>query len=110
MSLKYSVIVVAYKDIPEDVKTSIKQYSIREIDEASDIVTFCNYGRQFDQDARACIYLEWYEKNILKHLASGYEVVLLEVPYSANKSVLESLKEIDERFGEHLLVIEHDDI
>lgn len=110
MSVKYSVVVVAFRDIAPEIEETVMKYSIREIDEPSDIVTFCNYGRQFNQDARACIYLEWYEKNILKHLSEGYKVVLLEIPYSADKSVMESLNAIDESLGDHLLVIEHDEI
>lgn len=110
MSIKYSVVVVAYKDVTPEIEAIVKKHSIREIDEPSDIVTFCNYGRQFNQDARACIYLEWYEKNILKHLSEGYDVVLLEIPYSSDKTVMEVLNTIDEKLGDHLLVIEHDEV
>ncbi|GAU78143.1 hypothetical protein [Fusibacter sp. 3D3] len=110
MSIKYSVVAVAYKDVTPDVEAIVKKHSIREIDEPSDVVEFSNYGRQFDQDARAGIYLEWYQKNILKHLAEGYNVVLLEIPYSSDKSVMEVLNSIDEKLGDHLLVIEHDEV
>ncbi len=110
MTVKYSVVVVAYKDITDDVKEQISKHSIRKIDEASDLQTFCNYGRQMSQDTRACIYLEWYQKNILSYLGKGYEVVLLEIPHAQNKSVIDALNEIDERLGDQVLVIEHDEV
>lgn len=110
MSTKYSVVVVAYKDVSKEVEEIVGKYSIRLIDEASDLVNFCNYGRQFDQDSRACIYLEWYQKNILEYLSRGYTVVVLEIPYSSNKPIVDNLRDIDEQLGDQLLVIEYDEV
>ncbi len=110
MKSKYTVAVVAYKDVTEEIEKKISDYSIRMIDDVSDLTTFCNYGRNFDQDARACIYLEWYQKNILKYLGMGYKVVLLEIPFNSNQPIIDALRAIDEELGEHLLVIEHDDV
>lgn len=110
MGNKYSVVVVAYKDISPEVEEKVKRYSVRYIDEASDLVNFCNYGRQFDQDSRVCIYLDWYEKNILKYLGKGYVVVVLEIPFSSGETVIDALNAIDLELGDNLLVIEHDDV
>ena len=110
MSAKYSVVVVAYKDISSEVEEIVGKYSIRVIDEAADLVNYCNYGRQFDQDSRTCIYLEWYQKNILKYLSKGYKIVLLEIPFSSNKPIVDNLRDIDEKLGDQLLVIEYDEV
>lgn len=110
MSKKYSVVAVAYKDISEEVKTRISEYSIRKIDEVEDFQTFSNYGRQLSQDTRSDIYVEWYHKKILEYLGKGYEVVILEIPHLSSQPVVEALREIDEAFGEQVLVIEYDEV
>lgn len=110
MSKKYSVIAVAYKDISEEVREQISKYSIRKIDEVEDFQTYSNYGRQLSQDTRSDIYVEWYHKKILDYLVKGYEVVILEVPHSASQPVVEALREIDEAFGDQVLVIEYDEV
>ncbi|MGX8796883.1 hypothetical protein ACR6HW_12490 [Fusibacter sp. JL298sf-3] len=110
MTSKYSVVAVAYKDITDDVRETIGKYSIRKIDEASDLQTFSNYGRQLSQDTRTEIYLEWYQKKILAYLNKGYEIMLLEIPHSSSKPVKEALNDIDKALGEQVLVIEEDDV
>lgn len=110
MTKKYSVVAVAYKDVTPEVLEQISKHSVRKINEASDLNTFCNYGRQMSQDTRVCIYLEWYQKNILSYLGKGYQVVLLEIPHASNQPVVDALREIDEALGEQVLVIEHDEV
>lgn len=110
MKYKYTILAVAYKDIDQEVEKKINAYSIRKIDEADDLATYCTYGRQFDQDSRVCIYLEWYQNNIRKYLGEGYVVVLLEIPYNSNEPIVRALNEIDIELGDKVLVIEHDDV
>jgi hypothetical protein len=110
MNYKYTILAVAYKDVTEEVEKKINEFSIRTIDETDDLVSYCTYGRQFDQDSRVCIYLEWYQNNILKYLAEGYKIVLLEIPFNSNEPIVKALEQIDIELGEQVLVIEHDDI
>lgn len=110
MQYKYTILAVAYKDVSEEVVKKISEYSIREIDASDDLVNYCTYGRQFDQDSRVCIYLEWYQNNILSYLAKGYKVVLLEVPFNSNQPIVDALKAIDVELAEKVLVIEHDNV
>lgn len=110
MGTKYSVVVVAYKDVSPEVEAIINAKSIRMIDEESDLVNFCNYGRQFDQDSRVCIYMGWYKKNIMTYLVKGYKVVILEIPFASNKPIVEALKDIDKDLGDQVLIIEYDEI
>ena len=107
---KYTILAVAYKDIAADVEAKINAHSIRTIEEADDLTTYCTYGRQFDQDSRVCIYLEWYQNNILNYLGKGYKVVLLEVPYNSNQPIFEALKQVDIELGDKVLIIEHDNV
>ncbi len=110
MSNKYTILAVAYKDISPEVETKINAYSVRMIDEASDLVNYCTYGRQFDQNSRVCIYLEWYQKNILNYLGKGYKVVLLEIPFNSNEPIVNAIDQLDIEFGDKVLVIEHDNV
>lgn len=110
MKYKYTILAVAYKDVEPEVEKKINAYSIRKIDEADDLASYCTYGRQFDQDSRVCIYLEWYQNNIRKYLGEGYVVALLEIPYNSNEPIVRALNEIDIELGDKVLVIEHDDV
>lgn len=110
MSHKFSVVLVAFKSVTPDVEAIISEKSIRTIDEPSDLVSLSSYGRQFDQNSRFNIYLKWYQENIKKYLGLGYKIVVLEIPFASNKSTLETLKEVDERLGDQVLIIEHDDV
>ena len=110
MTYKYTILAVAYKDVEPEVEAKISAFSIRKIDETDDLTNYCTYGRQFDQDSRVCIYLDWYQQNILKYLGNGYKVVLLEVPFNSNEPIVKALNEIDIELGDKVLVIEHDNI
>lgn len=110
MKYKYTILAVAYKDIEPEIEAKINAYSIRKIDEADELKNFCTYGRQFDQDSRVCIYLEWYQKNILKFLNDGYVVVLMEIPFNSNEPIVKAFNEIDIELGDKVLVIEHDNV
>ena len=108
MSHKYTILAVAYKDVSPEIEAKINEYSVRVIDEASDLINYCTYGRQFDQNSRVCIYLEWYQQNILTYLGRGYKIVLLEIPFNSNVPIVEALNQIDIELGDKVLVIEHD--
>lgn len=108
MSHKYTILAVAYKDVSPEIEAKINEYSVRVIDEASDLINYCTYGRQFDQNSRVCIYLEWYQQNILTYLGRGYKIVLLEIPFNSNVPIVEALNQIDIDLGDKVLVIEHD--
>ncbi len=110
MSSKFTILAVAYKDVSPEIEAKISQYSVRMIDEASDIVNYCTYGRQFDQDSRVCIYLDWYQNNIMNYLGKGYKIVLLEIPFNSNEPIVKALEQIDIELGDKVLVIEHDEI
>ena len=110
MSSKFTILAVAYKDVSPEIEAKISQYSVRMIDEASDIVNYCTYGRQFDQDSRVCIYLDWYQNNIINYLGKGYKIVLLEIPFNSNEPIVNALNQLDIEFGDKVLVIEHDEI
>ena len=108
MSHKYTILAVAYKDVSPEIEAKINEYSVRVIDEASDLINYCTYGRQFDQNSRVCIYLEWYQQNILNYLGRGYKIVLLEIPFNSNEPIVKALNQIDIELGDKVLVIEHD--
>jgi hypothetical protein len=110
MKKKYSIVAVAYKDVSPEVSAEISKHSVRRIKEASDLMSFCSYGRQMSQDTRVCIYLDWYKKNILEYLSNGYHVVLIEIPHAANQPIIDALRQIDEDLGDQVLVIEHDEV
>lgn len=110
MNYKYTILAVAYKDVEPDIEAKINEYSIRMIDETDDLVNYCTYGRQFDQDSRVCIYLEWYQNNILKYLSEGYKIVLLEIPFNSNEPIVKALENVDIELGDKVLVIEHDNV
>ena len=107
---KYTILAVAYKDVTPEIEAKISEYSVRTIDETDDLHNYCTYGRQFDQDSRVCIYLDWYQNNILKYLSEGYKIVLLEIPYSIKQPIVEALKQVDIELGDKVLVIEHDEV
>lgn len=107
---KYTILAIAYKDVESEIEDKINEYSVRTIDDVDDLTSYCTYGRQFDQDSRVCIYLDWYQNNILKYLGEGYKIVLIEIPYSTNQPIVEALTQVDIQLGDNVLIIEHDDI
>lgn len=110
MSAKYEVIAVAYRNIPSEVRDKFYRYSICCINEIGDIEEIKGiHGRTMDINSRAGIYVSWFEDRIKDKLKDGYEVDILELPFSY-KSQVELLEKLDIKHGDDLLILEKVDV
>ena len=110
---KFTVVLVAYKDIPKEVELKIKERMLREIDEPSDIdlhSSLIGLRGSMNLNSRTDIYIDWYRKAIRNHLSKGYNLALLELPFDNKKDKVKALNHLDEEYGDNILVLECDDI
>lgn len=110
---KFTVLLVAYKDIPLEVEYKIKDRMLKSIQSLNDIdinSSLNGLRGSMNLNSRTDIYMDWYKKAIKNHLNRGYSLALLELPYDINKERVEVLNHLDEEYGDNILVLECDDI
>ncbi len=104
---KYKALLVAYKDLTEDMEKELLYYfisNIRNKDEIEENASGSdkNYsGLSF----RTGLYHNWFKDTILERLNDGYELGIVEIPKSYGDSGELRLKELDEKFGDNILIV-----
>lgn len=110
---KYTVVLVAYKDIPIDVEKKIKERMLRNIKSADEVnlsSSLVGLRGSMNSNSRSDIYLDWYRNSIREYLKKGYEIAILELHYDINNERMAVIKYLDEEYGDNLLVIECDNL
>lgn len=107
-SIKYKVMLVAYKDVEDNIKSSLNKYSVFHIVDKSfkSKNLNSNCGRSFNLNDRIQMYLGWFKDSILNSLEDGYVLDIIEIPksYGDNQEIV--LHELDEVYGDKVLVID----
>ncbi|WP_425448364.1 hypothetical protein [Dethiothermospora halolimnae] len=107
MSNKYTVFLIAYRDVEEKIEKILTNSSVKTIDELEDLEqteVFCSRG--FNLNSRICIYVDWFRDKAKQKVKDGYKLAILEVPHSVGKSKSDLLNELDISFEEDILVLE----
>lgn len=104
---KYKVALVAYKDLSEDIEKDLLYNFISNIttkediqENSSDVYKNCS-GLSY----RTSLYHKWFKDKILKKINEGYRLGIVEIPKSYGNSYEVKLRELDKKFGDHILVI-----
>lgn len=109
---KYRVLLVAYKDLTEKVENDLAYYFIssirskKEIEDNSFGVDRSTSGLTY----RTGLYHDWFKKAILQKLDEGYKLGIVEIPKSYGNRVEVILRELDEKFGDEIIIVESQDL
>lgn len=109
---KYKVLLVAYKDLAEDMEKELLYYFIsnirskEEIEENVSASDKSSSGLSF----RTGVYHSWFKDTILEKLNEGYKLGIVEIPKSYGNSGEVKLKALDEKFGENILIVAIDEL
>lgn len=104
---KYKVLLVAYKDLTKEMETELLYYFIsnirnkKEIEENVSASDKSSSGLSF----RTGIYHNWFKDTILERLNEDYKLGIVEIPKSYGDSDEVKLKELDEKFGDNILIV-----
>jgi hypothetical protein len=104
---KYKVLLVAYKDLAENMEKELLYHFIsnirskEEIEENASGSDKSSSGLSF----RTGLYHNWFKEIILEKLKSQYKLGIVEIPKSYGDSGEVRLKELDEKFGDNILIV-----
>lgn len=104
---KYKVLLVAYKDLTEDMEKELLYYFISNIRSKKEIEenVFGSDKSSSGLSFRTGIYHNWFKDTILEKLNEEYRLGIVEIPKSYGNSDEVKLKELDEKFGGNILVV-----
>ena len=104
---KYKVLLVAYKDLAEDMENDLAYYFISNIRNKAEIEenSFGTDRSSSGLTFRTRLYHDWFRKTIVRKLDEGYELGIVEIPKSYGDSGELRLKELDEKFGDNILIV-----
>lgn len=104
---KYKVLLVAYKDLDESVEAELGYYFISSIKNKNDIEenVIASDRSSSGLSFRNGIYHNWFKDKMLEKLKEGYKLGMVEIPISYGDSDVEILKELDDKFGDNILIV-----
>lgn len=104
---KYKVLLVAYKDLTEEMEKDLLHYFISTIKNKKEIEenVFGSDKSSSGLSFRTGIYHKWFKDTILEKLNEEYRLGIVEIPKSYGNSDEIKLKELDEKFGDNILVV-----
>lgn len=104
---KYKVLLVAYKDLPEEMEKELRYYFISNIKKSKDIEDVVSGSDKSSSGLsfRTSLYHRWFRNIMVEKLNEGYSLGMVEVARSYGDSDEEKLKELDEKFGDNILII-----
>ena len=109
---KYKVLLVAYRDLGEDMEKELLYHFIsnirnrEEIDGSSSGSDKSASGLSF----RTSLYHNWFKNIILEKLDHGYKLGIVEIPKSYGNSDEVKLKELDEKFGDNIEIVAKEEL
>lgn len=105
--VKYKVLLVAYKDIEKD--NELKKYFISTVQDSDDLRDINQCG-DFKGSAglsyRTSLYHSWFKESILKRLREGYQLGIIEMRKENYEERENLIKELDEKYGENILIVD----
>lgn len=104
---KYKVLLVAYKELAKDMEEKLAYYFISSVKSREELEkgSSSNERSLAGLSFRTGLYHKWFKETILQKLNEGYKLGIVEIPksYGDNQEVL--LKELDEEFGDNILIV-----
>lgn len=107
MSSKYTVFLIAYKNLDKNVEKILINNSVRTINTINDFHQSGEFhSKGLNLNDRLSIYMDWFETKAKEKIKDGYEVAILEVPRSVGKTKQDLLSTLDIGFEKDILVLE----
>lgn len=106
-SSKYKVLLVAYKDLSEEMEKELLYYfisNVRKKKDIEDVVSGSDRGSS-GLSFRTSLYHKWFRDMMEKKLDEGYNLGMVEIARSYGDSDAKKLKELDDKFGDNILII-----
>lgn len=106
---KYRILLVAYKDIPEEVDKEINYHFISKISDFSDLRDNMYCGDVKGSSGlsyRTSLYHGWFKDIILEKLREGYTLGIIEMRKESYEKREGILRKIDEEYGDSVLIID----
>lgn len=104
---KYKVLLVAYKELAKDMEEKLVYHFISSIKSKEEIEENTSGSEKgfAGLSFRTGLYHNWFKETILQKLNEGYKLGIVEIPksYGDNQEIL--LKELDEEFGDNILIV-----
>ena len=110
---KYKAILVAYKDLTDEVKKELNFHFISVINELSDLKSGQGCGEYRTSAGlayRTCIYHKWFRDKIIEMLDKGYTLGIVEIHVSDYYKQEDIIKEMDIEYKENILVVDEAEI
>lgn len=106
-SSKFKVLLVAYKDLPEEMEKELLYYFVSNIRRKKDIedVIFGSDKSSSGLSYRTSLYHRWFRDIMEEKLEEGYKLGMVEIAKSYGDSDEKKLKELDSKFGDDILII-----
>lgn len=104
---KYKVLLVAYKDLNEEMEKELLYYFVSNIRSKSQIEENISASDKSSSGLsfRTGIYHNWFREAMLERLSEGYNLGIVEIPKSYGDSDEVKLKELDDKFGDNILIV-----
>jgi len=104
---KYKVLLVAYKDLTEEMEKELLYYFISNINNKNEIEESITASDKSSSGLsfRTGIYHNWFKDTILEKLNDGYKLGIVETPKSYGDGDEVKLKELDDKFGDNILIV-----
>ena len=109
---KYKVLLVAYKDLDIKTEDELAEHFIEIIKNKEDILEDFNVNTRnsLSFSHRVNLYKSWFKEDILENLDNGYNLGIVEIPKSYGDSYEKVLQELDEKFGDKIIIIKTEKI
>ena len=106
-SKKYKVLLVAYKDLSEEMEKELLYYFISNVRKKKDIkdLILGSDKSLSGSSFRTCVYHKWFKDIMIEKLDEGYKLGLVEIAKSYGDSDAKKLKELDDKFGDNILIV-----
>lgn len=109
LKAKYKVLLVAYKDLPNEVEKDLNYHFISKINNSDDLRdhdSSGDYRTSAGLDYRTCIYHSWFKDSILKKLNEGYFLGIVEMRKASYDRKENVIKKMEETHTDKILIVD----
>ncbi|HZK32950.1 MAG TPA: hypothetical protein VFC60_00490 [Tissierellaceae bacterium] len=106
-SSKFKVLLVAYKDLSEEMEKELLYYFVSNVRKKRDIEDVISGSDKSSSGLsyRTSLYHRWFRDIMEEKLDEGYNLGMVEIARSYGDSDAKKLKELDDKFGDDILII-----
>lgn len=109
---RYKVLLVAYRDLAEETEKELLYHFISNISKKKDIedvISGCDKNSS-GLSFRTCLYHRWFRDLMEEKLDEGYKLGMVEIAKSYGDADVKKIKELDDKFGDDILIIASEEL